>query len=505
MTSSRSDEQSSEIDLAYDAEEFRRLGHELIDLCADYLRRAQARSMPVLTHSSPEGAVARWTRSFSSGVLPGVDVVELMARVIRESNHLHHPRYVGHQVTAPLPIAALADMVAALLNNGMAVFEMGPASTAMERQVIAWMNGQLGFPAGADGFLTSGGSAGNLTALLAARQAGSGFDVWNEGVLSGPPLVFLASDQSHYSVARSAQIMGLGDHGIETVPTDARFKMRAGMLASAYLRAKSSGRRVIGVVANACTTATGTFDPLDEIAEFCKANALWLHVDGAHGAPVVLSRKYRSLTTGIDRADSIVWDGHKMMLMPALVTAVLFRDGRRSYDAFAQEASYLFQGNSPALEWYNGASRTLECTKRMMSLKLYAALSMYGEEMFGDYVTRTIDLARDFGAEISESRDFELAVEPDANIVCFRHRPEGPAGMPAKLDALQSWLRERLLFDGSFYLVQTKLPKGVFLRSTIINPATKGADLSEMLNAIRKAAAQVTADELSSMGRPAAR
>jgi L-2,4-diaminobutyrate decarboxylase len=495
----------SAIDRAYDAEEFRRLGHEIIDLLADYLRRAGARSMPVLPTSQPDGAVARWARSFSSASPAQTDALELVARVIRESNHLHHPRYVGHQVTAPLPIAALSEMISALLNNGMAVFEMGPAATAMERNVIAWMCGRLGFTNGADGILTSGGSAGNLTALLAARQASAGFDIWTEGAHAGPPLAFITSDQAHYSVRRAAQIMGLGDGGAISVPSDDHFRMRAGLLASAVVRARSEGKRVAGVIASACSTATGSFDPLEEIAELCRAHGLWLHVDAAHGAPVVLSKKYRSLATGIERADSVVWDAHKMMLMPALVTAVLFRESSRSYDAFAQEASYLFAGRVPSAEWYNGAVRTLECTKRMMSLQLYTALAMYGEEMFADYVTGAIDLARDFATEIAAQPDFELAVEPECNIVCFRHTPREFEGLPGKVDALQAWLRERVILEGSYYLVQTRLPKGSFLRVTIINPLTKASDLSELLKTLRAAASQVTTDDLSSIGRPAAR
>ncbi|MCK6546813.1 aminotransferase class I/II-fold pyridoxal phosphate-dependent enzyme [Myxococcota bacterium] len=474
-----------------DAERFRRDGHALVDVLAGYLSDVLARAdVPVLPPVKPADAVTRWTarlEGYLSGHEP-MSVPALVARVITESNHLHHPRYVGHQVTSPLPDAALAELASALLNNGMAVFEMGPAATAMERSVISWLARALGYSADqSDGVLTSGGSAGNLTALLAARQHGAGFDVWERGVAGGPPLSILTSAQSHYSVRRSAQIMGLGGDGVEVVPVDDRFSLRPEGLDDAYARAVAKGRRVIAVVASACSTATGSFDPLDAIADFCAAKGLWMHVDGAHGAAVALTERYRDLVRGIDRADSVVWDAHKMMLAPALVTAVLFRERRGSYEAFSQEASYLFAGRDPTEEWFNGAVRTLECTKKMMSLPVFTVIARLGREGLGRYVESRIDLARSFAGAVRASSDFELAVEPACNIVCFRHVPDHTLA-PEALDALQARLRAEVLDGGRFYLVQTKLPAGLFLRVTIINPETNEADLAELLDHLREVA-----------------
>jgi L-2,4-diaminobutyrate decarboxylase len=136
-----------------------------------------------------------------------VEFDRLFERVLAQSHHLHHPRYVGHQVTAPLPEAALADLVSSLLNNGTAIYEMGPVSTIMERHVVRFLANSVGFPEGADGVFTSGGSVGNLTALAAARQAKAGFDAWNLGAGGGAPLSYLVSSETHYSVARALAIM----------------------------------------------------------------------------------------------------------------------------------------------------------------------------------------------------------------------------------------------------------------------------------------------------------
>jgi L-2,4-diaminobutyrate decarboxylase len=278
--------------------------------------------------------------------------------------------------------------------------------------------------------------------------------------------------------------MGLGEAAVIPVAVDERFRLRPDALPEAL--AQAGARRVIALVASAGSTATGAFDPLAPIADFCAAHGLWLHVDGAHGASAALSPSLRPrLLDGIERADSVVWDMHKMMLMPALVTAVLFRDGRHCYEAFAQEASYLFAGRDPRAEWMNLANRTLECTKRMMSLKVYATLQLLGTRCFADYVEHTFDLARRFAARIAAAPDFELAVEPDANIVCFRHVPPGASD----LDRLQQRIRQRIVESGRFFLVQTTLPRGLYLRTTLINPRTSEEALAALLDAVRTQAA----------------
>src|SRR6185503_7757985 len=208
---------------------------------------------------------------------------------------------------------------------GTAVYEMGPVSAPMERHALAWMARQAGFPGGADGVLTSGGSVGNLTALLAARQAITGRDVWDEGLAGSEPLAILVPDETHYCVKRAAQILGLGRAGIFSIPVDDRFRLRPEALPETLATAERAGRRVFAVVASAGSTSTGAFDPLEAVADFCAEHRLWFHVDGAHGASMALSAAHRHLVRGIERADSVIWDAHKMMLLPALATAVIFR------------------------------------------------------------------------------------------------------------------------------------------------------------------------------------
>lgn len=464
---------------AFDPDQFRQLGHKLVDRLAGYLNAATGgASMPVMPRLTAEELVAAWPPHFSAA--PGGRFDELVARLVAGSNHLHHPHFVGHQVAPSLPVAALAHLSVSLLNNSLAAFEMGPSGNAIERSLTTWMAQTIGWAGQAGGVLTSGGALGNLTALLAARQARAGGDPWNDG--ASRRLAVLVSEEAHYSIDRAVRVMGWGRHGAVPVPADERFRMRASALEDSFRAARRAGMTVIGVVANGCSTATGAFDPLEEIADFCEAERLWLHVDAAHGAAALLSPKYRHLLAGIRRADSVVWDAHKMMLMPLLATAVLFRDRAAGDRAFAQQASYLF-GEDQALGPDPGA-RTLECSKPAMGFALYAALTTYGTEAFSAYVESVFDLTREFAEIIRQTRDFELAADPEANILCFRYAPPGRRG----LDELQVRLRQRIVRDGSFYLVQARLPAGLFLRTTLINPFTSRGDLVQLLDAIRGAA-----------------
>lgn len=457
---------------AYDPERLRADGHRLIDALADQLAAWQRREGKAVPWRSMGEAREEWRQK---GLEGGELVGDLMAAA-RASTALANPRVMAHQVPPPLPSAALAELVSALVNNGMAVAEMGPSAVPIEQVVIEWMCKTLGFGAGAGGVLTSGGSLGNLTALLAMRQAKAGWDVWKSGTHAGPPLAVIVGSDAHYSVARTVRIMGWGDGGVIAAPVDREHRMTAAAVEAAL--AAAGERRVIGIVAAAGSTATGAFDPLPELADLAQARGLWLHVDAAHGGGLALSKTHRHRLAGIERADSVVWDAHKMLMMPALVTAVLYKREASSYEAFAQQASYLFAGDKPSDTWWDMGQRTLECTKRAMSFELWVALRAHGEAWFGACVDRQIALTA-LLAEKLAAAGFEMPLAPTANILCYRHRPAALAG--AALDAHNRSIRQRVVEDGTFYIVGTQLPGGYHLRSTIMNPLIEERDLDALV------------------------
>jgi L-2,4-diaminobutyrate decarboxylase len=470
-------EQSS-LERAYDPESFRKLGHQLIDLLADRLGSVGEGQGEVLHYRLPEDEYAFWTKYLDDPLAP-----PLAETFLEHTTQVHHPRYMGHQVAPPLPLATLAATLGASLNNGMAIYEMGMAPSAMERMVTDWLCRKAGFGPQARGFLTGGGSLANLTALLAARRARGKGDVWNKGY-SGRQAI-LVSEAAHYCVDRAARIMGMGEAGVIKVPVDAQYRMDAGHLASIYGEALENGLEPLAVVGSAPCTATGSYDPLDRLADFCQEKNLWLHIDGAHGGAAFLSGRYASLVKGVERADSVAIDGHKMLGMPVLTTALLFRNGADSYTTFSQEAAYLLSATEDE-DWYNLAKRTFECTKLTSSLTWYAVLKAYGEGIFAEYIDRQYDLGQRFASLIRTRPGWELACEPQSNILCFRITPE--SSPPEAWNALNGQIRQQLLESGRFYIVQTRLNGRVYLRTSLMSPFTEERHLVELLEEIERLA-----------------
>lgn len=464
----------------FDAGEFREEGHKLIDKLADYLDNiSKGKGYPVLAERDPENLYKFFLEKLEKN--KDNDLDSIIDEFIESSNHLHHPGYIGHQCTPPLPYAALTHLTAGLLNNGSAVYEMGPANIAMERAILRHISDKLGFDKKSDGVLTHGGSAGNLTALLAARQAKASYNIWEEGVRQEALPAYIVSEQSHYSISRNLKIMGLGDAACVPIAVDDNFKIRTDLLEKTYKEAEEKGLKVIAVVANACSTATGSYDDLDAIGDFCKLHNLWFHVDGAHGMGAIMSEEHKHLVSGIKKADSLIIDFHKMFLITGLNTAVIFKNGDRSYETFAQKASYLFEKTHDK-EWYNGAKRTLECTKSSMGLHAYSMFRIYGDEFFANYINQSYALASDFYQLIGQTNDFESVTFPEANIVCFRFTGRNKE---KELNDLNRKIREVIIKSGNFYIVQAELLNKVWLRVCLINPLTNIEKLKELLDEIR--------------------
>lgn len=467
------------ISQAFTPELLRSEGHKLIDMLADHLEKEQSqKSEPAILWKEPEEMYLLWKNVFENKTS---DFHSIIKTALENSVQLHNPKYIGHQVSSPAVHIILSELAVNFLNNSAAVYEMGMSSAAIEQIVIEWAINAFNYGNKAGGILTSGGSLGGLTALLAARQKMSDYDVWEEGMSNEKNLTLFVSEEAHYSLARAAKILGFGNNVVK-VPADNNLRMDIFALKEEYKKAIDQNLKPIAVIASACTTSTGSYDDINKIADFCEQHNLWLHVDGAHGAGVVLTEKYNHLVKGINRADSVVVDFHKMLLCPSLVTAVLFKNNEDSFKAFSQKASYLFESNEEA-EWYNGGKRTIECTRKMMALKVFCSLKIYGENLFGDFIESRYNLAQDFAKLIHSQADFELALEPQSNIVCFRYVPIVFA--KEKLSELNSEIRKALVKEGKFFIVKTIVRRETYLRITIMNPFTSITELEELLLEIR--------------------
>lgn len=475
------------------AEDFREHGHRLIDRMADYL--AEVASRPVSTPRGPSEIARTFAEPLPREGRAAEEVWdEAWERVVGDAIHLAHPMYMGHQVAPPLPHAALADALASLLNQSLAVWEMSPTGTVVEAQVMRWLVSALGFPAAAEGTFVSGGSVANLTGLLAAREERFP-GCWKAGVAKTAAArgVFFASEHTHYSVERTAGLMGLGADAVIPVP-EREGKMDPAALDQAIRAVRREGRIPFAVVATAGSTATGLFDPLDEIADVCEGAGLWLHVDGAHGASFLLSELLRPLLSGIERADSVAWDPHKMMWMPMSTGAVVVRDGRHLGAAFQQAAPYLFHPRTGEERSWDAGRMTLQCSRRFDALKLWVALRHYGADHFAMLLEKTVHRTASLHAKLTAAPDFEPVHAPESNILCFRHLPAAVAERGGEaLDAFQAELRARYNASGEGWITATVLGGRRVLRVTLINPATEDDHLDRMLDGLRETGREIVA------------
>ncbi len=448
-------------------------------VAVEYFAATRSGEGRVSTALGPEELARRFDEPLPRSGRPVEDVLERLRRdVIPDSNHLCHPRSMGHQVSAPLPAAVWTESLVAALNQSAAVWEMSPVGTILEARVVRWMCDLAGLGPEAGGTFTSGGTEATFAALLAARAAALP-NAWKEGVGAVPPVV-LHGEHAHYAVARAVGELGLGTENAVAVPSRG-FRMDVAALEDELDKHRAWGRRVMAVVATAGSTATGSFDDLEAIGRLCEARRIWLHVDGAHGASALLSPAHRFRVKGIERARSIAWDPHKMMLMPLSASVVLVRDERDLDAGFAQRAPYLFHSRGGARTWDQGV-RSFQCSRRLDAVKVWVALQRYGADGLGVLYDRLCATARALHDQVVERRDFEALHEPESNILCFRFLGDRSLDDEQTLDALNLRLREAYNRSGEGWVTTTVVAGRRVLRVAVMNPRTTPDDTERTLD-----------------------
>lgn len=482
------------------------VGTAFARLVSDYFNATRPGEGRVSTAFTPAELMRRFEEPLPSRGRPLADVLARLERdVLADSNRLCHPRSMGHQVSAPLPAAVWTEALTAALNQSGAVWEMSPVGTVIETLVIGWMCRLAGFPAGAGGTFTSGGTEATFAGLLAARQAAMP-DAWRKGVGSTPPAV-VCGEHAHYGVGRAVGELGIGTDNVVTVPSR-DWQMDAEALAATLDRLAAEGRPVMAVVATAGSTATGSFDDLQAIGRACEERGIWLHVDGAHGASALLSARHRHRVAGIEHARSIAWDPHKMMLMPLSASAVLVRRESDLEAAFSQSAPYLFHARE-GRNWDQGI-RSFTCSRRVDALKVWVALQRYGADAIGALYDRLCDAATTLHGLVEARADFVALNVPESNILCFRYvgQHEGgrrgqeggtatatASGDPwaARLDALNLRLREEYNRAGDGWITTTMLGGRRVLRVTLMNPRTSRVDLERVVDGLARIGVELEA------------
>lgn len=464
------------LDKAFNATDFKESGLALIEHLTKTFETAQERN--VIPYKTPEEQYTYWKNSFAEKSEP----IEFFKDVIDRSILYHHPHYMGHQTAVPALPSVLASLVIDFLSNGMGVYEVGMVGNTLERIVCEHLCEKFDMGPLAGGFVTSGGTLGTLTAILTAKSHFL-YHVCKSDA-DQDKLCIITSDQSHYCIERAAITMGISKDRVIKVPVDDNFRMLPETVEEYYDKAISEGKKVFCIVGSAPSTSTGTYDDIEGIGKFCQSKEVWFHADGAHGAPAVFSKKYKHLLNGCEYADSIVLDFHKMMMTPSISTAVLLKDRTLAFETFRQEAEYLWEKQD--FEWQHGGKSTYECTKSMTVLKVYTLFKQFGDNIFEDFVDYQYDLTKEFATMVNLHPKFETAHQPDSNILCFRYTAcDEPNQMNAQI-------RQQLIADGDFYIVQTVVKGETFLRVTLLNPRTTIAHIQDLLSKLEQIAEGIT-------------
>jgi aromatic-L-amino-acid decarboxylase len=475
----------------HDWEEFRKLGHRMLDDTIDYL--ASRREQPVWQ------AMPEVVRASFNELLPmepiGAEMAyaEFVKRIRPYPNGNNHPRFWGWVQGTGTPLAMMADMLAAAMNPHMAGFNQAPA--LVEEQVLTWLAELMGMRRESSGVLTSGGSMANLIGLAVARHAKAGFDVREHGLQNyrGPRLIFYASAETHGWCQKAAELLGLGNSAFRRVQTDGEFRMDVEALRILLESDRREGMRPFCVVGNAGTINTGATDDLQAIAHICREEKLWFHVDGAYGALARLSEKLRPIVAGLEEADSLAFDLHKWMYMPFEAGCILLRDAAAHRNAFSHKQSYLAEMQRGAIAGgLPFAERGIELTRSFRALKVWLSLKAHGVNAFTRLIEQNVAQAEYLEELIQARPDLELLAPRTLNVVCFRCRPEDCS--EHSLNALNQELLLRLQESGIAVVSSTVLNEKFALRAAITNHRSRREDFDILVKAVSRIGAEIAKD-----------
>jgi len=461
-------------------DEMRSLGYRVVDLLVDHFASDGAEG----TGRSPSRAELedRLREELpEEGRDPHAILDQVEEDILPNTMRVDHPRFFGFVPGPNNFIGVLADALAAGFNVFSGTWISGAAAAQVELVVIDWLRELCGLPDTARGLFTSGGSMANVTALAAARHAVLDDDVTDA--------VAYCSDQTHTSVDRALRLLGFAPDQLRRLPADDQFRLDPDALRDAIQIDRDAGCRPFCVIANAGTTNTGAVDPLPALADVAATEDLWLHVDGAYGAPAVVCERGREQLAGLDRVDSLTMDPHKWLFQPFEIGGVLVRDERHLRRAFRLEAEYLEDAIGEEDE-VNFSAYGIQLTRSFRALKLWMTLKVFGRQHVATAVRRGFERAEQAEQMLRDRDAWAIVTPAQMGIVTFRCVPDG--WTEDEVDALNRRLAPAVSGEGEIFLTQTSLHGRPVLRLCPINPRTTIEDLRktiDRLDAIRRAAA----------------
>jgi len=456
-------------------EEFRRIGHELIDWIADYFERIE--DLPVLAQIEPGDLKAQ---------LPGVPPQkgEAMEKIIADVDrlivpaltHWSHPSFFAYFATSTSAPGIFGELLSAAFDNKAMLWRTSPASTELEEVTLDWLRQMMGLDAGYTGIIYDTASVSSMHAIAAARE-GVEMRIREEG-MSGrkdlPLLRVYVSEQAHSSIEKGVITLGLGQKGLRKIPTDSEFRMNPKALAEAIEEDKGNGYVPFCVVATVGTTSTSSIDPVAEIVPIGEKHAMWLHVDAAYAGSAAVVPELRHILNGCERADSVAVNPHKWLFTPFDLSVLYCRHLDLLRRAFSLVPEYLRTPEQEKVR--SGSDYGVQLGRRFRALKLWMLIRYFGHEGLAARIREHCRLAKMFASWVEESPDWELMAPLPLALVCFRACPgidaESEGARNGRLDVLNEAIMHGVNATGKALLSHTKLNDKLTLRLSIGNIRT---------------------------------
>ncbi len=465
------------------ADEIRRVGYRVVDMIAEHLSALPAE--PVF-RPVPAELAAQWLGSEPPESGAEVDdVLDAFARDIEPFPFGNgHPRFYGWVNSPPVVLSVFAEALAAAMNPSCA--GGNHAAVYVERAVVNWFKQIVGFPPQSMGLLVSGGSMAALTALAVARQVKCGFDVRARGVQGAPAkMTFYRSGEGHGCHQKAIELLGIGHENFRIVEHDRALRMKPAALGAGIAADRQQGNVPVAVIASAGAVNTGAIDPLEAIADVCAENNVWLHVDGAYGAPAVLSQSYGAQLGSLSRADSLALDPHKWLYVPVEAGLVLVRDAEAMRSTFSLVPPYLRTDGKlegvGGLPWFSEFG--FQQTRGFRALKVWMALRYHGLAGYRASIERDISYAQKLAGRLRESGEFEVFEPQSLSIVCFRFAPR-ELRQEAEIDQMNKAVLEEIQLGGQIFLSSTMIDGRFWLRACIINHRAQLEDLETLVDVV---------------------
>lgn len=464
--------------LEISSDEFRRLADRVTQLSADYLDNLDAQ--PISPATSGEETQRLFHASLPEhGV--GADALNGLENIVRLSR-AQNGRFFGYVLGSGEPVAAVADLLASVVNQNVTAWRSGPAAVAIEQTVVGWLSQAIGCP-GFRGHLTGGGSSANLMGLAMARETHAAAN--EKGIVAGG--VVYASEEVHMSIPKSVALLGIGRDNLRVIPTDSSFRMIPAELDQQIARDKNAGRIPLAVVGSAGTVNTGAIDSLGRIADIAQRHEMWFHVDGAYGALEALASPEKF--EGLDLADSISLDPHKWLYQPLDCGCLLYRSPEAAQKAFAHSGEYARTLSVDPVEGFAFFEESVELSRRFRALKLWLSLRYHGVNAFRESIRKDLRQARRLADAIEKEPQLEVVAFGELSAVCFRHRGTGQQS-EEELNRFNASLLRQIVKRGRVYLSNASLRGKFCLRACIVNHRTTNADIDSVVPEVLAAAAE---------------